>query len=213
MTEKKLNPQEEEFEVDLNLDEEDEFEVEEDDDEQIVLSDEEKERIALEVINNKTGKNYKDISLIAAAEKERDKNFAQNPPKKKVNNVTPPVVQPVEKPEVKTQTLDADLAEEVMLMRFPELELATDTRKELKELADLKGVSEISLYKKTTYFQNRAKAESESKKEDEGNKERIERPSIPDGGTKKVKATAEDVRIANLFYGGDVAKYLKYKNK
>lgn len=30
---------------------------------------------------------------------------------------------------------------------------------------------------------------------------------------KKIKATPEDIRIANQMFGGDVARYLKYKNK
>jgi hypothetical protein len=208
MDEEELNPNPEE--QDLNLDEEDDFEFEEDDNE---LSDDEKEKIALEIHNKKTGKSFKSWDDVAKSVKEADKAFAQHPPKKKVENVTPPVAQPVEKPEGKPQTLDADLAEEVMLMRFPELASATDTRKELKELAALKGVSELSLYKTTTYFQNKAKEESESKKEMEGNKERIGSPSAPDGGVPKTKVTKEDVKIAEKFFGGDIARYMKSKAK
>lgn len=212
MAENKLNQQEEELD-DLNLFDEDEIEVEEDDDERPELSDEEKERIALEVHNRKTGKSYKSWDDVAKSEKERDRMFAQNPQNKKPENTPTPQAQPVEKLEIKSQTLDADVVEEVMLIRFPELESAPETRKELKELAGLKGVSELSLYKQSTYFKNRAKSESESKKETEQNLERITPPSPGDPGTKKIKATTEDVRIANQFYGGDVAKYLKYKNK
>jgi len=205
-----LNPgEEEEIEISLNLDEEDEFEVEEDEEEQPKeLSDEEKEKIALEVHNKKTGKNYKSWEDVAKSEKERDIAFAQNPPEKKpkIKNA-----QPAQPATPVANTLDADVVEEFMNIRFPELVAAPETRKELKELAELRKESEFSLYKKSSYFQNKAKAESESFEGDERNKGRVSNPSVPDGGTKKVVATKEDVRIANLAFGGDVIRYLKYK--
>jgi len=205
-----LNPgEEEEIEIPLNLDEEDEFEVEEDEDEQPkALSDEEKERIALEVHNKKTGKNYKSWEDVAKSEKERDIAFAQNPPEKKPKVIDAQPAQPATKV---ANTLDADVVEEVMNVRFPELAAAPETRQELKELAELRGESEFSVYKKSSYFQNKAKAESESSEGDERNRSRISSPSVPDGGAKKVVVSKEDVRIANLTFGGDVARYLKYK--
>lgn len=211
MSEKDLNPGEEEDVVvdTLNLDEEEEFEVEEDDEEQPKeLSEAEKEKIALEVHNAKTGKNYKSWEDVAKSERERDIAFAQTPPEKKPKAKTAQPAQPVAHA---TSTLDAEVVEEVMLIRYPELAAAPETRVELKELAELKGVSELSLYKQSTYFQNKAKTESESSNDEERNKERILKPSVPDGGTKKVIATKEDVRIANKMFGGDVAKYLKFK--
>lgn len=210
MSEKDLNPgEEEEVIVDtLNLDEEEELEVEEDGTEQKELSDEEKEKIALEVHNKKTGKNYKSWEDVAKSERERDKAFAQNPPKKEADKKPAKPAQPAEK---SAPTLDADVVEEVMFMRYPELVAAPETRKELKELAELKGVTELSLYRQSEYFKNRAKSESESSEGEERDKSRISKPSVPDGGTRKIVATKEDVRIAQKYFGGDIAKYLKHK--
>jgi hypothetical protein len=199
-----------------NQDEEDEFdfEFEEDEDageEDVPVTDEEAERIALDIHNKKTGKNFKSWDDVAKSVKEADKAFAQNPQKKKPEETPAPQAQPVKKPEVKPQTLDANVVKQVMFLSFPELRTAPETLSELKEAAELKGVSELSLYESNQYLQNKAKAESNIQTETDKNKGRIAKPSGSDGGVPKMKVTKEDVKMAEKFFGGDIKRYMKNK--
>lgn len=216
MAEKDLNQQpEDELNEDelleeqpLNQDEEDEFEVEEDDANANTLSDEEKERIALDAYNKATGKNYKSMADVVKSEKERDKLFAQHPRKVTKDNIPTNTGQPA----AESQQLDPEVLESVIITRYPELGAAPETLRELKEAAELKGVSMFAVYKESNYLQNRAKNESSSRVADEENRGRVSSPSGNEPGKPKLKYTVEDKRIADKFFKGDVARYLKHKS-
>jgi len=216
MIEKELNLDDQEEEIELEFEEEtlnpddaeDDFEIEEDDTATVEISDDEKEKIALEVHNKKTGKNYKTWDDVVKSEKQRDIAFAQNPPKKKEDVVETIVEQPV---AVAGGQLDSETLDALLLTTFPDLRNAPETLAELKEISQLRKESPISVMNKSDYLKNRAKGESSEHSEVEATRKRVTSPSGVVIEKRTIKVTKEDVRIADKFFQGDVKRYLKYK--
>lgn len=195
-----LNPYEEEESDSLNPKQEDEEGVDESLFEEDI-SEEEKSKIALETLNKITGKNYKSLDDYQKSEKERDRAFAQKKPQKE----SP-------KPKAVQQSVDQDMQEALLFATHPELRDAPEAMKELKEAADLKGMSVFSVYKESYYLQNRAKEES-SGSEEERNAGKVMSPSASVAPKKNdVKPTEQDVRIAQKYFHGDIERYMKAKS-
>jgi hypothetical protein len=115
---------------------------------------------ALAEYNKKVGKDYKSWDDVTKREKEVDKAFARGEHKK-------------EEPK-KTESINDEVVEELLLSKHPEAEHILD---DLKETAKLKGVSVLKLYRESKYYQGEAKSISDAKKVEEENKSKIKSPS------------------------------------
>lgn len=139
---------------------------------------------ALQEYNKRVGKNYKSWDDVGKREKEADIAFAQG--KGKVEK------KPAPKP--KTSSIDTEVVEELLLTKHPEAEHVMD---DLRETAELKGVSILKLFRESKYFQGEAKALADAKKVEEEAKDQISNPSSGTGGGKGNKIAFSKVDLNN----------------
>jgi hypothetical protein len=149
----------------------------------------------IDKVNKETGKNFKSVEAITKSLKQMDKEFAEKGQIKK---------------EVKSVVADGneDITEELLLVKNPEAETVLD---DVKAVADAKyNGNRVKAYREEAWLQEKAKIEMQK----EENIKKIKSPSSDVRHVEpSVKVTDEDKRIADKYFGGDIARYLKVKSK
>lgn len=134
------------------------------------------DQLALEKLNEVTGKNYKSLEDYAKSEKERDKLFSMTPEKREeyLKEKYPEEVKEEDpKPQPKQPT-KVNVEEELLLSQNPEAKHVLD---ELRDMAKEKKTDVLSLYRESKYFQGEAKALETEAKEKEESVNKISDPS------------------------------------
>ena len=116
-----------------------------------------------------------------------------------------------EKKEEKTaqpKTRDR-LAEEVLISKIPELGKSESAMESIRIIAEKTGLDIFTVVEQNEWIIE--KAQSEAKRE--GNKNKVSDPAgdVREDADAKLQITKEDRRIADKFFGGNVKRYLKYK--
>ena len=157
----------------------------------------EKDQEFINKVNEETGKNFKSVEAITKSLKQMDKDFADKGQQKKVV-----------KPVVKVTDSNEEITEELLLVKNPEAESVLD---DVKAVADAKyGGNRVKAYREEAWLQEKAKIEMQKE-------ENIKKIKSPSSSVRSVepsaKVTDEDKRIADKYFGGDIARYLKVKSK
>lgn len=152
------------------------------------------EKEFIDKVNNATGKNFPSIEAIAKSLKQQDKDFAEKGQQAKKN-----VSQNVNN--------EIDITEELLLIKNPEAEIVLE---DIRAVADSKYNGNKKLaYQEEVWLQNKAQIEMQK----EENIKKIKKPSSSVRSVEpSAKATDEDIRIANKYFGGDINRYMKVKS-